>query len=99
MHFSKIGILIDTLAYRYYMDEFDSSGMHLALKTDVENSQTALGLMFSSPALRNWATFLASFFKGNKDAESRLLREAADQMKSKVHQLCSVSSRLGSEIP
>ena len=75
---------MDSLALRYHWSDFEKSGLKLARKTDIVNSETEIGIMFSSPALQTWATFLQSFIEENKDASSRLLREAVNGLKVKV---------------
>ena len=75
---------MDSLAFRYHWNELKSSGLKLARKTDIKNSETDIGLTFSSLAFNNWATFMNSFLNGNKDATSRLLREAVNAMKVEV---------------
>ena len=75
---------MDRLVLHYHWEEFKKSDLDLERKEDVANSDTAIGIMFSGPAYQNWATFLYYFFQENKDAESRLLREALGQMKKRV---------------
>lgn len=75
---------MDTLILHYHKKEFQGSGLILQSKTDVKNSDTSIGVMFSSMSMKNWAMFLTQFFIENKDAESRLLKEAILAMKIKV---------------
>jgi len=77
------GILMDTLVLDYYWNAIKEFGIAVEIKTDVESSNTAIGLMFSSPVFQPWADFISSFLLENKDAESRLLTESINAMKVK----------------
>ena len=79
------GILSDAFVLDYHWNEFKKSDLSFERKTDVKNSDTGIGMMFSGPALKPWATFLHSFMIENKDAESRLLTKAIESMKEKVN--------------
>ena len=79
-----IGILIDSFILQHHWNAFNKSGLNLERKYDVVNSETGIGIVFSSPALEHWAVFLRQFFKENKDAESRLLKKAIDVTNQKV---------------
>ena len=75
---------MDSLILRFHWNELKNSGLKLTRKTDIKNSETDIGLTFSSSAFKNWGTFMSSFLNGNKDATSRLLREAVNTMKVEV---------------
>lgn len=75
---------MDSLVYRYHKRHFDNSGLELTRTTDVPNSDTSIGMMFAGSHLQSWADFLAHFFRENKDAESRILKESITGMKTKV---------------
>ena len=75
---------MDTFVFRYYFKEFEMSRLLIAYKFDIGNSKTSIGLMFSSDVFENWRVFLKQFFQENKDAESRLMKDAIMQMRDKV---------------
>ena len=75
---------MDRFVFRYHWEDFKNSGLLLEQRYDIENSNTGLGVMFSDTIFENWAIFLNQFFKENKDAESRILKDAVQEMKNKV---------------
>ena len=75
---------MDIFVFRYFLKEFKLSGLPIEYKYDIVNSKTGIGLMFSGKVFEKWAIFLNQFFDENKDAESRILKDALLQMKTKV---------------
>ena len=84
LHLSLIGILMDILILDYHWEKFNSSGLQLLRKKDIENSASVYGMTFSSHAWQQWEKYLNHFFRQNKDAESRLLTDAASTLQKKV---------------
>eukprot|EP00794_Sanderia_malayensis_P019105 gene19105-21021_t len=83
------GILMDVLILRYFWDDLRAEIVNInARKNAVKNSETAYGFTFpyetTNATNKNWSTFLATFFKENKDNMEILLYNSMKKLPKKL---------------